>query len=143
LWSESNEQDQRRGTVPVEMLKRRFIQACSGFVVPGKSAAAYVASFGVPRERIFVAPNAVDNAFFSQEAAAARSRSAEVHRQFGLPERYFLYVGRLVLSKGVFDLLEAYSELAPELRATAKHKAPDFAGQCREMPSKRRDAERT
>jgi glycosyltransferase involved in cell wall biosynthesis len=116
LWSESNQQDQRRGMPHVEMLKRRFIEACSGFVVPGKSAAAYVATFGVPRERIFVAPNAVDNAFFSREAAAVRSRAAEMRLQFGLPERYFLYVGRLVLSKGVFDLLEAYSRLAPELR---------------------------
>jgi glycosyltransferase involved in cell wall biosynthesis len=99
------------------MLKRRFIGACSGFVVPGKSAAAYAASFGVTRETIFVAPNAVDNAFFSKEAAAARSRAAEMRHRFGLPEHYFLCVGRLVLSKGVFDLLEAYSRLVPELRA--------------------------
>ena len=120
LWSESNQQDQRRGMPHVEMLKRRFIADCSGFVVPGKSAAAYVATFGVPRERIFVAPNAVDNAFFAQQASVARSRAAELRRQFGLPERYFLCVGRLVFSKGVFDLLDAYSQLAPELRAAAE-----------------------
>ncbi len=119
LWSESNQQDQRRGMPHVEMLKRRFIAACSGFVVPGKSAAAYVATFGVPRERIFVAPNAVDNAFFAQQASLARTRAAELRREFGLPERYFLCVGRLVFSKGVFDLLEAYSQLAPELRVAA------------------------
>jgi len=119
LWSESNQQDQRRGMPHVEMLKRRFIAASSGFVVPGKSAAAYVATFGVPRERIFVAPNAVDNSFFTQHASAARSRAAELRRQFDLPERYFLCVGRLVFSKGIFDLLDAYSQLAPELRAAA------------------------
>jgi glycosyltransferase involved in cell wall biosynthesis len=117
LWSESNQQDQRRGMPHVEMLKRRFIAACSGFVVPGKSAAAYVATFGVPRERIFVAPNAVENAFFAQHASVARSRAAELRCQLGLPERYFLCVGRLVFSKGVFDLLDAYAQLAPELRA--------------------------
>jgi glycosyltransferase involved in cell wall biosynthesis len=120
LWSESNQQDQRRGMPPVEKLKRRFISECSGFVVPGKSAAEYVTTFSVPRGRIFVAPNAVDNAFFSQEASAARSRPAEMRRQFGLPERYFLCVGRLVFSKGVLDLLDAYSRLAPELRAGAE-----------------------
>ena len=117
LWSESNQQDQRRGMPHVEMLKRRFVAACSGFVVPGKSAAAYVASFGVPGGRIFAAPNAVDNAFFAREASAARSRVFEMRHQFGLPDRYFLYVGRLVFSKGVFDLLDAYSELPPEVRA--------------------------
>jgi glycosyltransferase involved in cell wall biosynthesis len=116
LWSESNQQDQRRGMPHVEMLKRHFIGECSGFVVPGKSAAAYAATFGVPHERIFVAPNAVDNAFFAQQASVARSRAAELRCQFGLPEHYFLCVGRLVFSKGVFDLLDAYSQLAPELR---------------------------
>jgi glycosyltransferase involved in cell wall biosynthesis len=119
LWSESNQQDQRRGMPHVEMLKRHFIDECSGFVVPGKSAAAYAATFGVPREQIFFAPNAVDNAFFAQQASVARSRAAELRRRFGLPERYFLCVGRLVFSKGVFDLLDAYSQLAPELRAAA------------------------
>jgi glycosyltransferase involved in cell wall biosynthesis len=120
LWSESNQQDQRRGMPHVEMLKRRFITACTGFVVPGKSAAAYVETFGVPRARIFVAPNAVDNAFFSRQASAVRSRAAEMRRQFGLPEHYFLYVGRLISSKGVFDLMEAYSLLAPELRTRSE-----------------------
>ena len=119
LWSESNQQDQRRGMPHIEMLKRHFIGACSGFLVPGTSAAAYVATFGVPQEKIFVAPNAVDNAFFLREASVARSNAAEMRRQFGLPQRYFLYVGRLVVSKGVFDLLDAYSRLAPELRASS------------------------
>jgi glycosyltransferase involved in cell wall biosynthesis len=120
LWSESNQQDRRRGMPHVEMLKRRFIGECSGFVVPGKSAATYVESFGVPREKIFVAPNAVDNIFFSHQASTARSRAAEMRCQFGLPERYFLYVGRLISAKGVFDLMEAYSSLAPELRAKSE-----------------------
>jgi len=116
LWSESNQQDKRRGTPQVEMLKRYFISACSGAIVPGKSAAAYMAAFGVPPDRIFVAPNAVDNAFFSAAASEARQRGGELHRQFGLPERYFLCAGRLIAAKGIFDLLDAYTRLAPELR---------------------------
>ena len=39
LWSESNTQDRRRGTLPVEILKKSFLRACGGFIVPGKSAA--------------------------------------------------------------------------------------------------------
>jgi hypothetical protein len=45
LWSESNQQDQRRGMPHVEMLKRRFIGACSGFVVPGKHSACLATEF--------------------------------------------------------------------------------------------------
>src|SRR5207249_1585599 len=33
------------------------------------------------------------------------------------PKRYFLYVGRLVAAKGVFELLDAYAKLEPGLRA--------------------------
>ena len=41
-----------------------------------------------------------------------------IHRQaLQLPPRFFLFVGRLVREKGVFDLLEAYGKLTPELRA--------------------------
>src|SRR6202035_4244612 len=42
---------------------------------------------------------------------------AAIHREaLGLPPRFFLYAGRLVREKGVFDLLHAYSTLQPELR---------------------------
>jgi len=34
-----------------------------------------------------------------------------------LSERYFLYVGRLISSKGVFDLLDAYGRIPADLRA--------------------------
>jgi glycosyltransferase involved in cell wall biosynthesis len=33
-----------------------------------------------------------------------------------LPRRFFLYAGRLVREKGIFDLLHAYGALQPELR---------------------------
>jgi glycosyltransferase involved in cell wall biosynthesis len=116
LWSESNPQDRRRALPHVEFLKRRFLRACSGFIVPGKSAAAYLQTFGVPASAIFTAPNAVDNDFFARESSRARAQAAALRHELKLPERYFLYAGRLIPSKGVFDLLEAYSCLDPGLR---------------------------
>jgi len=112
LWVESTERDQRRGYAGVEHLKRRFIQLSDGFVVPGRSSAAYVRSFGVADELIFHAPNAVDNDFFSARAMRESARTP----QDGLPRKFFLYVGRLIKEKGLFDLLEAYGRLPGELR---------------------------
>jgi glycosyltransferase involved in cell wall biosynthesis len=37
--------------------------------------------------------------------------------EFGLPDRFLLYVGRLVRAKGVLDLLEAYASLEPQVRS--------------------------
>jgi len=46
----------------------------------------------------------------------ARLDESQVRSRHHLPERYFLYVGRLVKAKGVFDLLDAYARLKAEHR---------------------------
>ncbi len=116
LWVESTERDTRSRNRVIEFLKRRFIRRCSAFVVPGKSSLRYVMNYGVLESDVFTAPNAVDTELFAQRAGAVR-QEAEGHRQaLQLPPRFFLFVGRLVREKGVFDLLEAYGKLTPELR---------------------------
>ena len=52
-------------------------------------------------------------------AAAAtlmREKAVQLRRQLALPARYFVFVGRLVPEKGVFELLAAYVSLEPEVR---------------------------
>ncbi|HWF91273.1 MAG TPA: glycosyltransferase family 4 protein [Terriglobales bacterium] len=115
-WVESTAKDKRGGHRPVEFLKRKFIAGCNAFVVPGKSSTEYVRDFNVPPENIFVAPNAVDIEFFSRNAEHVRREAASHRLKLQLPQRFFLYVGRLVEEKGIFDLLAAYGNLAQELR---------------------------
>ena len=116
LWSESNAQDARRLSKAVEFLKARFLKRCDGFVAPGKSAFAYLRLLGAPAERIFTAPNAVDNAFFAAQAGEAKRQAVAFQEKLGLPRRFILFVGRLVPEKGVFELLEAYAKLESALR---------------------------
>jgi glycosyltransferase involved in cell wall biosynthesis len=116
LWSESNVQDQRGGHTLVEFLKSSFISRCSGFVVPGRSAQEYLRVKKVDPEKIFTAPNAVDNELFASGAAIARANRVVRRRELNLPERYFLFVGRLVPEKGTFDLLSAYAKLNASVR---------------------------
>jgi 1,2-diacylglycerol 3-alpha-glucosyltransferase len=116
LWSESNERDSRRRAPMVEFLKKKFLRRCTRFIVPGQSARAYLRAHGVDNENIFTAPNAVDNDLFSIAAARVRSQAEQLRQDLALPERYFLFVGRFVREKGVFDLLEAYAKLDAHLR---------------------------
>lgn len=116
LWSESNLQDQRRGYALVEFLKTTFLRKCSGFVVPGQSAREYLRLHQGSEDAIFTAPNAVDNDLFAAGASAARQNTITLRREFHLPERFFLFVGRLVPEKGVFELLSAYAKLEQSMR---------------------------
>ena len=117
LWVESTEQDFRSRTPAIEFLKRRFMRTCNAFVVPGRSSFQYVVNYGIREGEIFAAPNAVDTDLFAGKAESVR-HEAVTHRQtLQLPSRFFLFVGRLVREKGLFDLLDAYGKLTPELRA--------------------------
>jgi glycosyltransferase involved in cell wall biosynthesis len=116
LWTESTNKDFRGGHAWTEFLKTRFLRGSDSFAVAGKSSAEYLRTYGVPEEMIFTAPNAVDTQLFAQQAAEIR-RDAETYRQaLGLPARFFLFAGRLVREKGIFDLLCSYAALAPEIR---------------------------
>jgi glycosyltransferase involved in cell wall biosynthesis len=116
-WIESTSRDQRNPSVLARFIKQWFIRNCGSFAVPGKSSFEYVRSMGVPAERIHTAPNAVDNQRFAHLARSAREREAQCRTELGLPPRYFVYAGRVTREKGVFQLLEAYTRLEPELRS--------------------------
>lgn len=117
LWCESTGADRRAQYLFVESLKRRFFSKCDGFVVPGIASQTYVEQMASVGQQVFVAPNAVDNGLFAEGAASARENGPRVRARLGLPARYFLYVGRLVRSKGVLDLIDAYGCLSEKLRS--------------------------
>jgi len=117
LWVESTARDHRGSHTLVECLKSWFIRMCQGFVVPGKSSFQYLRNYGLSAETIFTAPNAVDTDFFSRNAEAVRRDPASYRQELNLPPHFFLFAGRLIPGKGVFDLLEAYMSLTSELRS--------------------------
>lgn len=125
LWSESTAHDSRRHRWPVEFMKSSFLRRCRACVAAGQSSRDYLIQLGASPEKIFIAPNAVDIDFYASLAAQARRHAAEVRTRHALPPRYFLYAGRLVPQKGVFDLLAAYAKLEPRHRS---HIGLVFAG---------------
>ena len=117
LWCESNLNDRRSNHILIKFMKRMFLRRSDGFVVPGKASFEYLMTFGISPNAISTAPNAVDIGLFARGADWAKRHEAEVRREFDLPSRFFLFVGRLVPEKGVFDFLEAYQELDSCLRS--------------------------
>jgi glycosyltransferase involved in cell wall biosynthesis len=116
LWSESHAHESRRVRPLVEFLKDEFLHRCTGFVVPGRLALEYLVDHKIGKNMIFTAPNAVDNNLFAACAAEARKNANARRQELNLPGRYFLFAGRLVREKGVFELLSAYAKLNEQAR---------------------------
>ena len=66
--------------------------------------------------KIFTAPNAVDTEWFANQANLVR-RDADLHRHALRLPSFFLFVGRLVAEKRVFELVQAYGKLSVALKA--------------------------
>jgi 1,2-diacylglycerol 3-alpha-glucosyltransferase len=88
--------------------KRQLMGLFNSALVGGQPQKRYAASFGVPREKIFIGYDAVDNDYFSARAEEARARAVELRERFELPERYFLSLGRFVAKKNLATLIRAY-----------------------------------
>ena len=82
------------------LYKRWFIGNCSAYVVPGRASFEYLVSLGARAERIWTAPNAVDNEHFSRFRDEYRGAKETFKRSRGYPRKLILYVGRLINQKG-------------------------------------------
>jgi len=91
-----------------EWVKKRLMGLYDAALVSGHKAKEYAAMLGMPPERIFLTCDVVDNDHFARGAAQARDHVVSLRDRYGLPENYFLYVGRFDEKKNVSGLLQAY-----------------------------------
>ena len=75
----------------------------------GERTVEYLMRMGFPRERIWTGYDVVDNEIFANGAVAARCQADSLRDRLGLPNRYFLFVGRFASEKNLVRLLEAYA----------------------------------
>ena len=103
--------DDRPRTAIKEALKgwwvRRHYDAA---FAAGERTSAYLIRLGLSRERIWTGYDVTDNQVFADGAVAARSQGDSLRKRLGLPERYFLFVGRFAPEKNLPRLLEAYAK---------------------------------
>ena len=112
MMSESTAVDDRR-VAWKEWIKRCVLRLCQTGLVGGRRHADYLAALGVPRERIFVGYDVVDNEYFSTEADRARQHAPKPD----LPERFFLASARFIPQKNLPGLLDAYAQYRERVAA--------------------------
>ena len=108
LLSDSQHLDRLRNPIKEGLkgfwIRRNFDAA----FVAGASASFYLSNLGFPYNRIWRGYDVVNNTYFAQAAEAASNLGEEIRKKLGLPEHYFLYVGRFSSEKNLLRLLEAY-----------------------------------
>lgn len=89
-------------------LRKRMASAARNFIIAGTLAKEYVQSL-LPKKKMefFLSCNCVDNKHFSVDEGSEAYRELKAR----LPERYFLFVGRFIETKGVKEMMEAYRDL--------------------------------
>jgi len=85
----------------------------------GSQAREVLSAWGVPDEHLFDAPNAHDHEAYVKALASAEPAAREHSLRAALQcrARIALVVGRLVPSKGIVQLLDAWDRLSPDLRS--------------------------
>src|SRR5437667_7157341 len=109
VMSESARGDEPR-TWWKEMIKRRIVDLYSAALVGGQRHVEYLVELGMPRDRIFIGYDVVDNGYFARRASELRTSNFEIRKKHGLPENYFLASARFIEKKNLPSLIKAYAE---------------------------------
>jgi 1,2-diacylglycerol 3-alpha-glucosyltransferase len=104
-------------------IKRQIVRRFHAALVGGAPHKRHFANLGLAESLIATGYDAVDNDYFSREAARARGDADSLRSFWGLPSRYVLSLGRLVEKKNLATLVEAHRIRCAEAGETA---APDL-----------------
>lgn len=92
----------------IHTLRRLLVRRASGFIAYGTNAKDYFLSLGAPEDKIKIAINTVDTAFFSTETEKLRRTVASRDD----PVKHLLYIGYLTRGKNLLALFEAILRLS-------------------------------
>jgi glycosyltransferase involved in cell wall biosynthesis len=111
-WTEGIKEPQSFLGSITRPLRTLFIKKSDSIAVPGKLSKNYVFSLGADPEKVFIAPNTIDNELFVKLSEEFRPHKDELISQLGFEDHVvILYVGQLIKRKGVECLLYAYGKL--------------------------------
>ena len=91
----------------------------SAFLAIGRLNAEFYGAYGVPKQKIYMVPYAVNNDFFLSQADKLATRKGDLKQELGIaPELpVVLYSGKLIQQKRPADLLKAFEYFSESRRA--------------------------
>lgn len=119
LWTYPSRAAGRSARGPVLRLRRALLRRARAVIGMGAQAREALVAWGVPPAAIHDAPNAYDAEGLAKalERVDPEAARRQLRAGLGCRDRVALYAGRLIASKGVTQLLDAWDDLAPGLRS--------------------------
>jgi len=104
-------------TRPVRIL---FVKKADAIIVPGKLSKRYVISLGASPDKVFIAPNSIDNDLFIRLSQRFLPLKEKIKDELNLSNKIvILTVAQLIKRKGLEFLIQAYAMLERERKETA------------------------
>lgn len=97
-----------------EKLKSFIVRKFDGYFNFGTLSANYVLKLGAKPDQILVKRNCVDNQALREIFNNCLPEKNSIKQSLGLPERNFIFVGRLIEEKNLYRLLEAFQKTQQE-----------------------------
>lgn len=96
----------------------RVFARFAAFLYVGQANREYFRMHGVPEEKLFFAPHAIDNERFIQSGGKAAVEASKWRRSLGIPDDHLvvLFAGKFEAKKRPLDLLAAFRQLQVESR---------------------------
>lgn len=115
LWSEGIESAQSFLGKVIHPLTKHIVKNVDAMVVPGTMSRDFHVKMGAIPEKIFVAPNIVDNNIFIEKSLKIKCDKEIFMQKFNISnKKIILFIGQLIERKGVEYLIDAYKILKDE-----------------------------
>ena len=115
LWSEGIEGAQSLLGKVISPFTKYIVRKVDAVIVPGTRSRDFHIKMGAVQEKIFIAPNIVDNEMFIKESLRFKKEKEGFKQGLNIQnEKIVLFVGQLIKRKGVVYLIKAYDKLKSE-----------------------------
>ena len=115
LWSEGIERAQSFLGKVINPLTKHIVKNVDAMIVPGTMSCDFHVKMGAIPDKIFIAPNIVDNKIFIEKSLKIKSDKEKFKQNFNIAnEKIILFIGQLIGRKGVEYLIDAYKILKDE-----------------------------